>query len=226
MDKLLKKLIPSRMKQQLKDEFRAQMKIDNNISSKRMPSFEFEQKHIANTRPLLTRKDLLEMMPKNAVVAEIGVDKGDFSRMIMDICSPSKLHLVDIWGDARYNQEKRRGVESMFASEITSGQVEINLGLSTDVVTQYADDYFDWIYIDTDHSYKTTYAELCAYAPKVKPGGIIAGHDYIVANWDGLVRYGVVEAVYQFCVEQNWELIHVTMENHGQRFPSFALKKI
>jgi len=191
-----------------------------------MPAFEFEQKHIERTRPLLTRQDLLSLLPKNGIVAEIGVDKGDFSRMIMNTCSPKKLHLVDIWGDARYNQEKRKGVENMFASQIESGQVQIDLGLSTDVVSQYDDAYFDWIYIDTDHSYKTTYAELNAYAPKVKSGGIIAGHDYIVANWNGMVRYGVVEAVYQFCVEQNWELIHVTMENHGQRFPSFALKKI
>ena len=41
------------------------------------------------------------------------------------------------------------------------------------IIFDFKDDYFDWIYIDTDHSYPTTIGELEAYAPKIKENGII-----------------------------------------------------
>ena len=54
--------------------------------------------------------------------------------------------------------------------------------------------------------------------------GIIAGHDYILGNWDGLVRYGVIESVYEFCVRYNWEIIFLTTELNNS--PSFAIRRI
>ena len=108
--------------------------------------------------------------------------------------------------------------------EIKENKVEINRGLSTQVVDQFANGYFDWIYIDTTHSYETIIEELELYRSKVKENGIIAGHDYIVGNWDGLVRYGVIEAVYEFCVKYNWEILYLTNELNIK--PSFAIRKI
>jgi len=39
-------------------------------------------------------------------------------------------------------------------------------------------DEIDFVYIDSDHSYKGVWADLCAWFPKVRVGGIIGGHDY------------------------------------------------
>ncbi|MCU0386267.1 MAG: hypothetical protein MUE38_09580, partial [Flavihumibacter sp.] len=61
-------------------------------------------------------------------------------------------------------------------------------------------------------------------APKLKPGGIIAGHDFIKGNWLSGYRYGVMEAVYEFCVTHNWELIFLTTETNDH--PSFAIRRI
>ena len=43
------------------------------------------------------RKFLLEMMPKNSVCAEIGVNQGQFSKEILEVVQPKKLHLIDPW---------------------------------------------------------------------------------------------------------------------------------
>lgn len=96
--------------------------------------------------------------------------------------------------------------------------------MSTEAAQDFEDGYFDWIYIDTDHSYETTRDELELYAPKMKPGGIIAGHDYKIGNWISMYRYGVIEAVHEFCVKHNWELIYLTVEPSESQ--SFANRKI
>lgn len=96
--------------------------------------------------------------------------------------------------------------------------------LSTDAAYDFPDNYFDWIYIDTDHTYETTRDELRLYAPKMKKGGIIAGHDYVHGNWISTFRYGVVEAVHEFCVQFGWEIIYLTIEPTENQ--SFAIRKI
>lgn len=39
-----------------------------------------------------------------------------------------------------------------------------------------------------------------------------------------MVRYGVIEAVYEFCAKYDWELLYITAENEGN--PSFAIRRI
>lgn len=220
----LANLLPGSAKRKINAIWKNQMKSYWDSVDNKIPKVELGEKHIRNLRPLANRDILLGLLPKNGIVAELGVDKGDFSQKILSICQPKHFHLIDFWGSQRYNQEKRKGVEKMFESQIQNGSLEINLGLSTEVVDHFPDNYFDWIYIDTDHSYKTTRDELEKYKTKMKNGGIIAGHDYIIGNWNGMVRYGVIEAVAEFCVKHNWEIIHITMENGS--YPSFAIRRI
>lgn len=56
----------------------------------------------------------------------------------------------------------------------------------------------------------------------MKKGGIIAGHDFIVGEIDVPWKYGVIEAVYEFCKKYNWEIIYLTMERGIS--PSFAIR--
>ncbi|MCB8999471.1 MAG: class I SAM-dependent methyltransferase [Bacteroidales bacterium] len=224
MNSLLKMIFPVSIKKKLYNYF---LKLEKNKilnTEKKIPKQELNKKHISSLKPLLNREELLKNLPKNGIVAELGVDKGEFSKLIFDITSPSKLHLVDYWGDERYNQEIKKQVEEKFTKEISENKIEINLGLSTEVVQVFKDEYFDWIYIDTDHTYKGTKKELELYSKKIKPGGIIAGHDFIKGNWKSMFRYGVIEAVYEFCVKYDWEIIYLTLENGSH--PSFAIRKI
>lgn len=40
---------------------------------------------------------LLELMPKGSICVEMGVHKGNFSKMISKIVNPNVLHLIDPW---------------------------------------------------------------------------------------------------------------------------------
>lgn len=46
----------------------------------------------------------------------------------------------------------------------------------------------DVVYIDGAHDYDSVVADLAAWTPKVKPGGLIAGHDYNPGAWPGVVQ--------------------------------------
>jgi|JI10StandDraft_1071094.scaffolds.fasta_scaffold178402_2 predicted O-methyltransferase YrrM len=188
-----------------------------------IPMVELRMEHLSNLCIVTDRQAFLERFPKGGIVAEMGVASGDFSAMILATCAPQVLHLVDFWGSDRYASGRSR-VEDRFKKEIAEGKVVINLGLSTDVLTRFPDGSFDWVYIDTDHGYPVTAAELELARTKVKKGGTIAGHDYVIGNWNGGVRYGVVEAVHEFCVKYHWELILLTHET--DRHLSFAIREI
>lgn len=189
-----------------------------------LPRKDLDKKHIDNLKVLKDRQKLLELLPKSAVVAEIGVDSGDFSKRIIDLTNPCKMHLIDSWGTERYNNIKKELVYSKFKDEIRTGKIEINVGNSIEVLKTFNDDYFDWIYIDTNHSYSTTKLELEISEKKIKEKGIISGHDYIMGNWVSGYKYGVIEAVHEFCLKYNWEIIFLTIEQTIP--PSFAIRKI
>lgn len=180
--------------------------------------------HLAGARLLPSRTELLRELPRGGRVAELGVNRGDFSAEILRESAPERLHLVDMWASGRYGDPERDHVLERFAAEREGGRVQVHLGPSTERVGDFADGYFDWVYIDTGHGYALTRDELRAYAPKVKPGGYLAGHDYIPGNWAGRVRYGVIEAAHEFCVEYGWAVAFLTMEY--PEHPSFALRRL
>ncbi|HEY5464283.1 MAG TPA: class I SAM-dependent methyltransferase [Hanamia sp.] len=194
-------------------------------AEKVIPKVDLDFKHIENLVVLKNRIELLKRLPQNAVCSEVGVNEGEFSEQILHIIKPKKLHLIDAWGDVtRYHDGLKLKVAEKFALNIESQQIEINVGLSTDVLKTFPDNYFDWVYLDTDHTYKTTASELNILKNKVKIDGIIAGHDYIIGNWMGDCRYGVIEAVNELCVNDNWEIVYITINKN--EMPSFAMRRI
>lgn len=190
---------------------------------------ELPQTHIRNLRVVQDKNHLIEIMPRHAIVAEIGVDRGLFSREIVVTTHPQRLHLIDSWAPSRTGQPGRYGPASMdivladFSADIASGGVYLNRGFSWDVLEEFQDEYFDWVYLDTSHKYDETARELAVCRLKMKPGGMILGHDYTVGNFECSVRYGVIEAVNEFCVRHDWELLYLTNESH--RHLSYALRK-
>lgn len=56
----------------------------------------------------------------------------------------------------------------------------------------YADASLDFVFIDSDHTYEGTKAAILAYLPKMKSGGVLAGHDCEVVH---ATFPGVLQAV-------------------------------
>lgn len=135
------------------------------------------------------------------------------------------MHLIDAWAyGSRYHIGLKDIIENKFKDQIAREIVNISVGQSTTVLADFPDEYFDWVYLDTNHNYSNTKAGLGILKAKVKQSGIIAGHDYTIGNWVDGYRYGVIEAVNQFCVNESWEMIFLTAETDQYR--SFAIRKL
>jgi predicted O-methyltransferase YrrM len=50
-----------------------------------------------------------------------------------------------------------------------------------DVVDRFPDGYFDLVYVDAGHGYEDANSDIQAWRSKVRPGGILCGHDCIRA---------------------------------------------
>jgi predicted O-methyltransferase YrrM len=61
---------------------------------------------------------------------------------------------------------------------ITQGRVRLLKSTSADAVSSFSDSSLDFVFIDGEHSYPNVFADIINWSPKVRPGGILAGHDY------------------------------------------------
>lgn len=185
------------------------------------------------------RLELLQagVLQHNAVCAEVGVNIGTFSKMILEHTNPKELHLIDVWaqigsgGSSSAPDQENLGrlcaVSAMFQPAIKEGRVVIHQGLSTRVLGGFSDGYFDWIYIDADHSYKGCLGDLLAADRKVRIGGRMSGHDY------GSRYPGVLQAVNEFCHTYCWVMSAITRvgprvepDRDGRGIPSYILERV
>lgn len=147
-------------------------------------------------------------------VCELGVFQGDnFMEMIKH--QPKLAVAVDAWKDNGqhprkyddYNQAEFDAQYELFKNKVEGKDfVQIVRNFTTEAAKQFSDEYFDFVYIDADHSEKACYADIQAWYPKVKHGKFLAGHDYSRG-------FGVIEAVNRFVKENNLELIILRPSN-------------
>ncbi|SCW66727.1 Methyltransferase domain-containing protein [Rhizobium mongolense subsp. loessense] len=176
-----------------------------------------------NCRVLPNRLELLHHLPGRGIVAEIGAAFGSYSAEILARNRPRELHLIDAWDTDRYRVGMKE-IEKSFASEIRAGRLHLHQGYSTARLKKFSDNFFDWVYIDTNHTYQTTWEELVLCDAKVKREGHIAGHDFCTGNVVRPMVYGVIQAVAKFCAEYGWQYEYITLESHGHF--SFCLKRL
>jgi hypothetical protein len=160
---------------------------------------------------------------KKSQVAEVGVAEGRFSLEILN-WGIEKLYLVDIWetksffGDAASPQSWH---DSNFNDAVQrvkdfSEKVVFLKGLSSQMAKHIEDKSLDMVYLDACHTYEAVLEDLEVYLPKLKKGGIMAGHDFLNPT------YGVNKAVYEFAEKFGYEVN--TIPEHTEENASFWFK--
>ncbi|MGI9289363.1 MAG: class I SAM-dependent methyltransferase [Pseudomonadales bacterium] len=169
------------------------------------PAPRLPEEHVKNCTVVQDRYAILDLMMKSAVTAEVGVDKGEFSKEIIDRCGPTELHLFDI-------DMSRLNVMNVQES-LTSNVCKLHCGESSVLLDELPDGYFDWIYIDGDHRYAGVKKDIDVAVKKVKQDGRLVFNDYAVWSPQSMMHCGVARAVNEFCIEQHWEFEYFCFQN-------------
>lgn len=94
-----------------------------------------------------------------------------------------KLDLVDNFG---WNPAL---AEEVHCRLLPGGYTNVVLGDSAESAGLYPEVSLDFVFLDADHAYESVSLDIDSWLPKIRRGGILAGHDF---NWQ---FPGVVQAV-------------------------------
>lgn len=155
---------------------------------------------LAAIDPLPCRDDLATLANatffSSGRAAEIGVFRGQFAKHNLQIWR-GEYFAIDAWAhrddkklteDAKkqdkneknsmQDQIYRAAQQSINASGASPDRVHVIRRKSEDAVGDFPDAHFDWIYVDTLHTFTATALELRRWWPKLRPGGLFSGDDY------------------------------------------------
>lgn len=140
------------------------------------------------TEAIEARRALYETLPKDALIAEVGVWRGDNASLILDVAKPKRLILIDQWlkveDDTNHDKMRRteEAIDGTYRHVVVRFSAERNVAVlrmpSLEAATLFQDRIFDMVYVDANHHYEAVLPDLLTWIDKVKLGGILAGHDY------------------------------------------------
>lgn len=131
--------------------------------------------------------------------AELGVEQGRFSEVLLKSNPGLTLYCVDAW--ARYkgyrdhvDQQKLDGFLRATEERLRPFDAVICRGYSMDVVKQFKRQSLDFVYIDANHTLPYVIQDIWQWSERVRPGGIVSGHDFN-EHPQGRYQCHVVDAV-------------------------------
>ena len=161
------------------------------------------------TYPRLYRMMVENRRPDGTLV-ELGAWKGRSSAFLVVEArnkSPNiKIHIVDTWlGSGEHTARMTDGLYEKFISNMSplNGHYQAHRMTTDEAAQLFEDGSLDAVFIDADHTYDAVKKDIANWMPKIRKGGILAGHDYI-HTWPGVIQ-AVNESISDFStMEQCW----------------------
>lgn len=127
---------------------------------------------------------------------EIGTDQGEYAEVLFKTIPNLKLSCVDPWKAEAYEkgeQPESGENQEFFDKRYEETHLRLNSLLlslnaskgfifretSMEALRHFQDDSLDFVYIDGNHDFLNVTQDLHYWLKKVRPGGIISGHDYV-----------------------------------------------
>ena len=122
--------------------------------------------------------------------AEIGTDQGEYAEVLMKANEYLNLLCIDPWkaeayqkGEQPESSEDQKFFDNRYQETVDRlsqfANAHIIRSTSMEVVDIVGDKTLDFVYIDGNHDFINVAQDIHHWFKKVKPGGILAGHDYV-----------------------------------------------
>lgn len=139
--------------------------------------------------------------------AEVGTCYGFFAERLHQTIPNLTLFAIDNWDNSETRRRQKRHnsptVEQQCRERLFPYGTIIVKNNSVDAAKVIADNSLDFVYIDAGHDYENVKADIAAWTPKVKPGGIVSGDDYYeFPSGNG----GVIPAVDEYVAQHGYDL--------------------
>jgi hypothetical protein len=127
--------------------------------------------------------------------AEIGVRAGKYSKQLCLKNKGLKLICVDPWTPYKATTGndfdlKQQELHFRNCKAILRGyRVGYIKKKSSEAVLQVSKNLLDFVYIDADHHYKSVKHDVENWSERVRPGGIVSGHDYSPVTFDDVFKF-------------------------------------
>ena len=162
------------------------------------------------SRPLGGRqRELLRLirpLGPRLVGAEVGVWDGITSEALLRELPELELWMIDPWrpyggecktGELPNEDFQKAKKQAMWWTEFAGRRKHLMLEPSPSSARHFADESLDFAFIDGNHLYESVRDDIIAWWPKIRPGGLLTGHDYDNdKDLDG--TWGVRRAVDEF----------------------------
>lgn len=172
--------------------------------------FEFGIMGRENFGHLLNEKDL------RGLAVEVGTHRGEFAAQLLEHWG-GKLYCVDSW-EAGYDPDDPasqgdREADYEACRELLAHRAVLIRQTSARATSRFENGALDFVYVDACHQYESVCQDLRLWWPKLKPGGLLAGHDFICpgeagGGWGRMVQPAVIEFA-----EQEGTSIHLVPED-------------
>jgi len=170
---------------------------------------------------MILRSDIIKLANCDVIGIELGVAEGFFSYEALNNQPIKHWYSVDMWaGDRGHNEFQYKNACNKLAPFKHKNTIIKNK--FANVVNDFEDEYFDFIYIDGyAHTGQENGETLRDWWPKLKQGGVFAGDDY---HSDWPLTKKVVD---DFCATHKLQLQthEFTNKNHWSRYPSWYVIK-
>jgi hypothetical protein len=188
--------------------------------------------------PRATRADLADLFNALGYTtgAEVGVEQGAFSSILLAGNARLYLYCVDAWKAYRgyrdhVRQEKlNRFLETTITVLSDYGaekeRWEIIRAYSMDAVRKFSAGQLDFVYVDANHSFDYIMQDLIEWNKRVKVGGMVCGHDYIrrKAETERSSQCDVVKAVQAYTNAHKIHPWYTTSGDSGEPRSFFWVK--
>lgn len=126
---------------------------------------------------------------------EVGTHRGEYAETVLHNW-PGTLHCVDPWSVPKGYEEQARLLPSLGGGTDRAedyeecvrrlarfgGRAVLLKTTSRDALDGFAPASLDFVYVDGDHRPNQVSFDLVNWYHRVKPGGLLAGHDYLTLN--------------------------------------------
>lgn len=137
--------------------------------------------------------------------AEIGTARGLFAEALCQAHPDLELFCIDPWKNYPGYRDFQGTMDKNYQEakiRLSPYSCRLIRQLSLTAVNKFKNESLDFVYLDGNHNFPHVVNDLWQWSKKVRPGGIIAGHDYVreKRHWDTWPHTSiqVVEAVVGF----------------------------